>query len=99
VLLEEFRIESANNNEIFLQINSEDFVKTMKSSQNASDVAFKLTKKDNLPILLFNITSQSRTGKRVVITQEVPVKVLSVAQAEELNEPMVPDPDVSLSID
>ncbi|KAJ3089183.1 hypothetical protein HK102_007012, partial [Quaeritorhiza haematococci] len=91
-IFEDYRIESANNNEIWLELAGEHFVRGLKSTQNAPEVTMKLTKKENLPVLSLNITSQSRNGKRICLVQDIPVRVLSPQQANDLKEPMVPEP-------
>lgn len=54
---------------------------------------------DNHPILAFNISSASRGGHSVDIVQEVAVRVLKLAELEEMaKEPMCPEPDVHIML-
>ncbi|KAJ3289563.1 hypothetical protein HK104_007379 [Borealophlyctis nickersoniae] len=96
-IFEAYHIESAaENNSIWMELSGELFVRALKSSQQASDVTMKLTKKQNLPTLSFSITNQSRSGKPVLLVQDVPIRVLSVREAEELKEPVIVDYQVHI---
>lgn len=54
---------------------------------------------DSHPILAFNISSASRGGHAVDIVQEVAVRVLKLAELEEMaKEPMCPEPDVHIML-
>lgn len=57
-MFEDYRIESANSNEIWIQVTGQDFSKAFKSAHNADAVIMKLTKRDNLPVLSFSITTK-----------------------------------------
>jgi HUS1 checkpoint protein len=57
LLLEEFIIESANNNEIWIEVRTDQVIRVLKSAQSAIDVYCKLSKKTGLPSLSFNIKS------------------------------------------
>ncbi|KAI9010672.1 checkpoint protein Hus1/Mec3 [Hyaloraphidium curvatum] len=96
-MFEDLRIESLNNNEIWLELSPDALSRALKSTQSAVEAVCKLTKKDNLPSLSFQIITSSRpSGGRVATTQDVPVRVLTSQQAEEYREPMVPEPQVHI---
>jgi len=42
--------------------------------------------------------NQSYSGKRIFMTQDIPVRVISPQQAEEFREPLVPEPQVRITI-
>ncbi|KAI9207229.1 checkpoint protein Hus1/Mec3 [Polychytrium aggregatum] len=92
----DYRIESANENQIFLQLSGEHLVRSLKSAQNATEITMKLAKKNSLPVLSFQIANQSRTGNCVLLVQDIPVRVLTPPEAEELKEPLVPEPHVHI---
>ncbi|TPX36074.1 hypothetical protein SeMB42_g03916 [Synchytrium endobioticum] len=94
VIFEEMKIESANNNEIWLEVSGEFLHKALKSSERANDVTLKLTKKDDLPVLSFICQNQSRTGKTLTVVQDVPVRVMTPQQTRELTEPVFGNADV-----
>ncbi|KAI8802434.1 checkpoint protein Hus1/Mec3 [Cladochytrium replicatum] len=99
----DYRVESANNNEIWLDVSCENMVRALKSSTQSVNgagappsVVMKLTKKDNLPILSLVITALTRTGKGISLVQDVPVHVLNKAESDAFKEPMVPEPQVHI---
>ncbi len=58
VLFENYRVESANDNQIYMELQAENLLKALKSAEHANDAVLKLTKKDALPVLSFAITTQ-----------------------------------------
>ncbi|KAI8923330.1 checkpoint protein Hus1/Mec3 [Entophlyctis helioformis] len=97
-LFEEFRIESASDNQIWLELNGDHLLRALRSGQKASQVVMRLTKKDNLPVLSFTITNQSRQGKMIVLVQDVPVRVISPDKTDEFREPMPTSPEVMIML-
>ena len=57
-LFGDYTIESLNNNEVSFKLNLDNLHRALKSAQYATDVTMKLTKKNNLPYLHFNIATQ-----------------------------------------
>ncbi|ORY11947.1 hypothetical protein LY90DRAFT_518407 [Neocallimastix californiae] len=55
LLLEEFTIESANNNEIWIEVRTDHVIRVLKSAQTSIDIHCKLSKKKELSSLSFNI--------------------------------------------
>ncbi|ORX93116.1 cell cycle checkpoint [Basidiobolus meristosporus CBS 931.73] len=92
----DYRVESAHENEIYLEIQLEYLLRALKSCIGSLDVNMKLTKRDGLPTLSFTIANQSRTGKEVLLTQDIPIKVLTPNQMETIKEPLVPEPQVHI---
>ncbi len=66
--MEGYRIESAMDNEIYLEMHSEFCLRALKSAQDAAEVTMKLAKKDNLPVLSFHM--QSLVVQSVAVTVE-----------------------------
>ncbi|KXS19231.1 Hus1-like protein, partial [Gonapodya prolifera JEL478] len=95
-VFEDFRIESQNNNEIWLELSPELLARSLKSTAHADGTNLRLTKRDEKAVLSFQVSAVSRTHKHVQITQDLPVRVLTKAQADVIQEPMVPDPQVHI---
>ncbi|KAL1916902.1 uncharacterized protein VTP21DRAFT_5099 [Calcarisporiella thermophila] len=95
-IFENYRIQSASNNEIYLDFYIEYLIRALKSTQGALEIMMKLTKKENIPMLSLAITSQTRMGRKQSLTQDIPVRVLSPQQMEMVREPMCPDPQVHI---
>lgn len=101
-----FRLESNSNNEIYLELSTEALGRALKSAAGATDVAIKLAKKGGAgphgtgkgarPVLSLIITSASRQGRPVTITQDVAVNVKKQSEVEALKEPLCPAPDVNI---
>ncbi|ORX60072.1 cell cycle checkpoint [Piromyces finnis] len=96
LLFEDFIIESANNNEIWLEVRTDQIIRVLKSAQSAIDVYCKLTKKTGLPSLSFNIKSIFRGDNPVLLVQDIPIRVLNMYHISEYKEPMVPQPHVHI---
>lgn len=97
----DFKIESNVQNQIFLEFVPASLSKALKSTSGATEIVVRLAKRssDNHPILAFNISSASRGGHSVEVVQEVAVRVLKLAELEEMaKEPMCPEPDVHIML-
>ncbi|ORY63660.1 checkpoint protein Hus1/Mec3 [Leucosporidium creatinivorum] len=104
--VESFRLESNNNNEIYLEISTDALSRALKSAGGATQVIIKLAKKGGLgpqgtgkgahPVLTLAITSASRAGRSLEITQDVGVKVKKQAEVDAMKEPLCPTPDVNI---
>ncbi|GAA6020065.1 hypothetical protein JCM10207_006774 [Rhodosporidiobolus poonsookiae] len=102
--LTNFRLESNNHNEIYLEVATDSLARALKSAAGATVATIKLAKKGGAgpggtgkgayPVLSLSIESSSRLGKRLEITQDVAVKVKKAAEIEQLKEPLCPQPDV-----
>ncbi|RUS19648.1 hypothetical protein BC937DRAFT_87159 [Endogone sp. FLAS-F59071] len=89
-----YHIDSAAENEIFLEFQVDYLLRALRSAQNAVDVMMKLTKKNGVPLLSLIMSHSSRGGKRLELVQDIPVKVLSPNQMASLKEPVCPLPQV-----
>ncbi|KAJ1906549.1 Checkpoint protein hus1 [Tieghemiomyces parasiticus] len=95
-IFSEYHVASAYNNEINLEVVLDHLLRALKSSTNALSVAMRLTKKEGIPILSIIISNQSRTGKIMSLSQDVPVRALTALQVEHIKEPIVPEPQVNI---
>ncbi|KAE8258329.1 hypothetical protein A4X13_0g1749 [Tilletia indica] len=94
-----FRIESNNNNKIFVEIATETFLKALRSGLNATDLTMRLAKNvNNTPLLSFNIVSSSHTGARLVVVQDVLIRILKPTEMERIIEPLCPPPDIHITL-
>ncbi|RUS19649.1 Hus1-like protein-domain-containing protein [Endogone sp. FLAS-F59071] len=92
-----YHIDSAAENEIFLEFQVDYLLRALRSAQNAVDVMMKLTKKNGVPLLSLIMSHSSRGGKRLELVQDIPVKVLSPNQMASLKEPVCPLPQPMLT--
>lgn len=58
----------------------------------------KLAKKNNLPVLSFEIFGTTQMGRRVKVAHDVRIEVMKPADVAMLTEPRCPEPDVSCDI-
>lgn len=94
-----FRIESNTENQIFLEFVPTALSKALKSGGGAPNIAVRLAKRASTdhPVLSFSIEGVSRSGHSLDIVQEVAVRVLKLAEVQEMaKEPMCPEPDVHI---
>jgi hypothetical protein len=54
----------------------------------------KLAKKNNLPVLSFEIFGTTQMGRRVKVAHDVRIEVMKPADVAILTEPRCPEPDV-----
>ncbi|GMK54198.1 hypothetical protein CspeluHIS016_0107840 [Cutaneotrichosporon spelunceum] len=111
-LFDHYRIESNNNNEIWLEINLDALLKVLRSADTSSgiadggrggnttlsdaDVMVKLNKLDGRPVWTFEISGRTSQGHPITITHNVTVHIISSRRQKELTEPLCPPPDIHL---
>ncbi|XP_004450270.3 checkpoint protein HUS1 [Dasypus novemcinctus] len=93
----EFQMEgvSAENNEIYLELTSENLSRALKTAQNAKTLKIKLTNK-HFPCLTVAVELLSISSTNRIVTHDIPIKVIPRKLWKELQEPIVPDSDVSI---
>ncbi|XP_077637302.1 checkpoint protein HUS1 isoform X2 [Crocuta crocuta] len=93
----EFQMEgvSAENNEIYLELTAENLSRALKTAQNARALKVKLTNK-HFPCLTISIELLSVSSSSRIVTHDIPVKVIPRKLWKDLQEPAVPDADVSI---
>ncbi|XP_058929754.1 checkpoint protein HUS1-like [Kogia breviceps] len=93
----EFQVEgvSAENNAIYLELTSESLSRALKTAQNARTLKIKLTNK-HFPCLTVSREPLSVSSSSCVVTHDIPVKVIPRKPWKDLQEPTVPDADVSI---
>ncbi|GAA6063799.1 hypothetical protein JCM10212_005962 [Sporobolomyces blumeae] len=104
--LENFRLESNNANEIYLEVATDALARALKSAAGSTKATIKLAKKGGQgpggtgrgahPVLSIVIDGASRMGKGMAIVQDVYVKVKKAQEIELLKEPLCPVPDAAL---
>lgn len=104
-LFDNYEIASAAGNVINLEVPLAVLTRALKSCAAASDVVLRLTKRqsDKCPILSLTIItaashSFARGGSNTLVTQEVPVRVLSSASVDSIVEPRAPAPSVLIQL-
>jgi HUS1 checkpoint protein len=91
-----YRIESLNDDNIALTLKLEHLARALKSAAASSaQVECKLAKRDSQPVMHFAISLMD-TDRISYINHDVPIRLLSAGQLEQLVEPDVPDPDVHI---
>ncbi|XP_036057514.1 checkpoint protein HUS1 isoform X1 [Onychomys torridus] len=97
-IFSEFQMEgvSAENNEIYLELTSENLSRALKTAQNARALKIKLTNK-HFPCLTVSVELQlSSSSSSRIVTHDIPIKVVPRRLWKDLQEPSVPDSDVSI---
>ncbi|XP_020021002.1 checkpoint protein HUS1 isoform X2 [Castor canadensis] len=93
----EFQMEgvSAENNEIYLELTSENLSRALKTAQNAKALKIKLTNK-HFPCLTISVELLSMSNSSRTVTHDIPVKIIPRKLWKDLQEPSIPDSDVSI---
>src|ERR1700733_4446635 len=99
-----YRIQSNAANVITVALSSEALLAALKSASSSSsssgsstdEVVVKLAKKNDQAVLSFEISGTSRLGKGVRVSHDVKIEVMKPSDVERLNEPLCPEPDVSV---
>ncbi|OLY79671.1 Checkpoint protein hus1 [Smittium mucronatum] len=87
-------IESASENNIFMEFVVENLLRALKSCQNSESVLIRLTKKKKIPLLSLTISNYSRAGRPILITQDIPIRILTPLQMSHVKEPNLPSANV-----
>ncbi|XP_069870645.1 checkpoint protein HUS1 isoform X2 [Dipodomys merriami] len=93
----EFQMEgvSADNNEIYLELTSENLSRALKTVQNARTLKIKLTNK-YFPCLTVSVELLSVSSSNRIVTHDIPINIIPRKLWKDLQEPLVPDSDVSI---
>ncbi|XP_024418829.1 checkpoint protein HUS1 isoform X3 [Desmodus rotundus] len=93
----EFQMEgvSEENNEIYVELTSENLFRALKTAQNARSLKVKLTNK-HFPCLTVSVELPSASNSSRMVTHDIPIKVIPRKLWKNLQEPAVPDSDVSI---
>lgn len=93
----EFQMEgfSAENNVIYLELTSENLSRALKTAQNARTLKFKLTNK-HFPCLTVSVELLSMSGSSRIVTHDIPLNVIPRKLWKDLQQPLVPDAEVSI---
>ncbi|KAJ7322741.1 hypothetical protein JRQ81_019028 [Phrynocephalus forsythii] len=94
---DEFQMEgvATENNEIFLEVTSENLSRALKTAQNAKSVKIKLTNKQ-CPCLTVAVELPSLCSSSRIVTHDIPVGVIPRKLWNDFREPNVPEFDVSI---
>ncbi|KAJ1308040.1 hypothetical protein OPQ81_002107 [Rhizoctonia solani] len=60
------------------------------------DVIVKLAKKNDQPVFSFEAQTESRQGKKMVVTHDVRITVMKAVEIEQVKEPLCPPPDLHI---
>ncbi|KAG0335200.1 hypothetical protein BG000_007724 [Podila horticola] len=98
----EYKVESTADNEIYVEMKTEDITLASRSSANASAIVMRMTGKSSEANMTFVITNEDHLGNSREITQNVPIiKILSAEGASNtsaFDEPMMPTPEVHIML-
>ncbi|KAI0259104.1 cell cycle checkpoint [Gloeopeniophorella convolvens] len=101
-LFTDYRILSHSNNEITLNLPTEALSTALRSAAaehtGANEVVMKLAKKNNIPVLSFEIFGTTNMGRRVKVAHDVRIEVMKPADVALLTEPRCPEPDVQIML-
>jgi HUS1 checkpoint protein len=68
------------------------------SGFEANDVVMKLAKKNDMAVLTFEVSLQSRGGRDATVSHDVRIEVQKPADIEKMKEPLCPEPDVRIPV-
>ncbi|XP_076333218.1 hus1-like checkpoint clamp component [Tachypleus tridentatus] len=85
---------SAENNEIYLELTTENLLRALKSAHSAKSLKIKLTKK-HVPCLTVEVELPSLVSASRIVIHDVPVAVIPRRLWDEFQEPRMPDFDIS----
>ncbi|KAM7120963.1 checkpoint protein HUS1 isoform 2-T2 [Molossus nigricans] len=93
----EFQMEgvSQENNEIYVELTTENLSRALRTAQNARALKVKLTNR-HFPCLTVSIELVSVSSSSRMVTHDIPIKVIPRKLWKNLQEPTVPDCDVSI---
>uniref|UniRef100_A0A8C2V9B4 Checkpoint protein n=1 Tax=Chinchilla lanigera TaxID=34839 RepID=A0A8C2V9B4_CHILA len=93
----EFQMEGVSaENVIYLELTSENLSRALKTAQNARTLKIKLTNK-HFPCLTVSVELQlSVSSSSRIVTHDIPVKIVARKLWKDLQEPSVPEADVSI---
>lgn len=95
-MFSDYRIQSNANNVINLEVSTEPLSQALRSASAAQDVVIKLAKKNDQPVFSFEAQTESRQGKKMLVTHDVRITVMKTADMEQVKEPLCPQPDLHL---
>jgi len=107
-LFSDYRIESNSDNCIALDIPIEALLLAIRSAhapssrgsslRAAADISMKLTKKDDVPYLVIEITAETKEGKKVKVEHDVNVVLRRVSEVDEMSQPLCPPFEVHVEL-
>ncbi|XP_012863035.2 checkpoint protein HUS1-like, partial [Echinops telfairi] len=93
----EFQMEgiSEENNEIYIELTPENLSRALKTAQNARALKVKLTNQ-HFPCLMISVELLSISSSSRTVAHDIPIKVIPRKLWKDLQEPTVPESDVSI---
>ncbi|QRW18410.1 Hus1, required for S-M and DNA damage checkpoints-like protein [Rhizoctonia solani] len=95
-MFSDYRIQSNANNMISLEVSTEPLSQALRSASAAHDVIVKLAKKNDQPVFSFEAETESRQGKKMMVTHDVRITVMKAVEIEQVKEPLCPPPDLHI---
>ncbi|CAE6475074.1 unnamed protein product [Rhizoctonia solani] len=95
-MFSDYRIQSNANNMISLEVSTEPLSQALRSASAAQDVIVKLAKKNDQPVFSFEAQTESRQGKKMLVTHDVRITVMKTVEIEQVKEPLCPPPDLHI---
>ncbi|KAL0479899.1 HUS1 checkpoint protein [Acrasis kona] len=93
-LFTEFRIDSQQNNNIYVVLNLDHALRALRSIKSAKNITMRLTKKSNQAYLTLDFRIDLSEGE-VALSQDIPVRTLQAAEVDAISEP-VTNPTVQI---
>eukprot|EP01126_Amoeba_proteus_P041044 TRINITY_DN4404_c0_g1_i2.p1 TRINITY_DN4404_c0_g1~~TRINITY_DN4404_c0_g1_i2.p1 ORF type:complete len:223 (-),score=33.44 TRINITY_DN4404_c0_g1_i2:347-970(-) len=93
-IFSEYKIYSKNQDEISFNVNLENLIRGLKSGQSAQEVRIQLTKKGGTAYLSMSI--EVNPTKSMIISQDIPIQIISPSQLAAFTEPALPEPEVCI---
>ncbi|KAG8754344.1 hypothetical protein FRC11_006703 [Ceratobasidium sp. 423] len=95
-MFSDYRIQSNANNMISLEVSTEPLSQALRSASASQDVIVKLAKKNDQPVFSFEAQTESRQGKKMLVTHDVRIMVMKTVEIEQVKEPLCPPPDLHI---
>lgn len=85
-IFDQYLVESTANNEIWIMLYGDAFIRILKNSIYAKEIKIKLSKKNDYPVLCVTVRNTAKNGSRILITQEISVRICREQDTPRFNE-------------
>ncbi|KAJ9050624.1 hypothetical protein DSO57_1012826 [Entomophthora muscae] len=96
-IFSEYLLEPSEGDGIYIELEAELLTRSLKSSSD-SITKFRATRKDDVAYLKFSTTHRSRNKAEVTLSQDIPIRILTLDQIGVVNDFELPTPDIQFRL-